>query len=242
MKEERSYYPYSPVIDYNYSQWFKEVQYNGKELSDSERKEFVAHMDGCISQYSEALPVMHGMLEDIKDRNDEFHVIQHAIISSLFFVHITMIDSMVASKIFIQVDQDYDRRFMRGKLFVILNEGFKKLYGFDSKTHKKSVWDKLLPLMKPFPESINHQYQELTFLLEKQAKSSSWWKDERNRETHLDAESLYNSRQEEVIESKVIIDTMKLFEALLAVSNFLSNTHACLVNYLIIDHNKSNFT
>ena len=32
---------------------------------------------------------------------------------------------MVAGKYFILADRDYDRRFMRGKLFVILNEGFK---------------------------------------------------------------------------------------------------------------------
>lgn len=31
-------------------------------------------------------------------------------------------------------DRDYDRRFMRGKLFVILNEGFKKLYGFNEQS------------------------------------------------------------------------------------------------------------
>lgn len=49
-----------------------------------------------------------------------------------------MIDSMVVGKYFILADRDYDQRFMRGKLFVILKEGFKKLYGFNEKSHKKS--------------------------------------------------------------------------------------------------------
>ena len=122
---------------------------------------------------------------------------------------------------------------MRGKLMVILNEGFKRLYGFDEKTHKKSEWDRLLPLMGRFPEVINRQYQELTFHLEKHARSSSWWKEERNLETHMDTEKLYVSRQEEIIESKVMMDSMKLFNTLLAVNHFLTNVHACLFNFLV---------
>ena len=133
----------------------------------------------------------------------------------------------------ILADRDYDRRFMRGKLFVILNEGFKKLYGFNEQSHKKSEWNKLLPIMKYFPEVIKRQYQDLTYLLEDQSHISSWWKDERNYETHLDTEKLYKSRQEEIIESKVIMDSLKLFNTLMAVSHFLENVHACLLNFLV---------
>lgn len=133
----------------------------------------------------------------------------------------------------ILADRDYDRRFMRGKLFVILNEGFKKLYGFNEQSHKKSEWNKLLPIMKYFPEVIKRQYQDLTYLLEDQSHISSWWKDERNYETHLDTEKLYKSRQEEIIESKVMMDSLKLFNTLMAVSHFLENVHACLLNFLV---------
>ena len=87
--------------------------------------------------------------------------------------------------------------------------------------------------MKYFPEEINRQYQELTDLLEKQSNTSSWWKDECNYETHLDTEKLYKSRQEEIVESKVMMDSMKLFNTLMAVSNFLGNAHACLYNFLV---------
>ncbi len=48
---------------------------------------------------------------------------------------------MVAGKYFILADHDYDWRFMRRKLFVILNDGFKKLNGFNMKSHKKSEWN-----------------------------------------------------------------------------------------------------
>ena len=43
----------------------------------------------------------------------------------------------------------------------------------------------------------------------------------------------YKSRQEEIVESKVMMDSMKLFNTLLAVSHFLSNVHACILNFLV---------
>ena len=49
----------------------------------------------------------------------------------------------------------------------------------------------------------------------------------------MDAEKLYESRQNDIVESKVMMDSMKLFNTLLAVNNFLTNVHACLFNYLV---------
>ena len=233
MNEEFADVQCAQIREYKYAQWFNEVQYNGKTLSESERKEFISVIDDTIAQYSEGLPLMTSILEDTKEQHDDYHEIDRTVVSICLFVIITMIDSMVAGKYFILADRDYDRRFMRGKLFVILNEGFKKLYGFNEKSYKKSEWDKLQSIMKYFPEIINRQYQELTYLLEKQSHTSFWWKDERNYETHLDAEKLYKSRQEEIIESKVMMDSLKLFNTLMAVSNFLGNVHACLFNFLV---------
>ena len=225
---------YSPIWDHSYAQWFQEVHYNEKTLSEAERKEFVSVIDETIEEYSEGLQLMYDSLEDSRLQHDEYHEIEHTIISILLFVLITMIDSMVASKYFILADKDYDRRFMRGKLKVLLNEGFKKLYGFDKQTYKKSEWDRLLPLMKYFPEVINLQYQELTFHLDNHAQSSSWWKEERDLETHyFDAKKLLEARREDISESRVMMDTMKLFRTLLAVNQYLSNLHTCLYNYLV---------
>lgn len=165
---------YAQIKEYKYAQWFKEVQYYGKTLSESKRKEFISVIDGTIAQYSEGLPLMTSILEDTKEKHDEYHEIDQIVVSVYLCVLITMIDSMVAGKYFILADRDYDRRFMRGKLFVILNEGFKKLYGFNDKSHKKSEWDRLLSIMKYFPEVINRQYQELTYLLENQSHISSF--------------------------------------------------------------------
>ena len=48
----------------------------------------------------------------------------------------------------------------------------------------------------------------------------------------MDTEKLYVSRQEEIIESKVMMDSMKLFNTLLAVNHFLINVHAYLFKFL----------
>lgn len=233
MNEDLDNIQYSLIHNYRYSELFKEVQYNGNKISDSERRDLVTVIDETVAQYKEGLPMMFDELQHCKDMQDEYHKVSRILSSVMLFVLMTMIDSMVASKYFILADKDYDRRFMRGKLMVILNEGFKKLYGFEKNTHAKSEWDKLLSVMKYFPEQIHHQYQDLTFLLEKHATTSSWWKEERNLETHLDAEKLYDSRQEEIIESKVMMDSMKLFNTLHAVNLFLTNVHGCLTNHLI---------
>lgn len=226
---------YRPVWNYNYSQWFQEVQYGDKTLSDAERRDFVAYLDQTIAQHSEGIPLMLETLETTKDQHDEYHELERSVVSIMFFVLITMIDSLVASKYFLLADKDYDRRFMRGKLMVILNEGFKRLYGFETKNkdrNTKSEWAKLHPWMKHFPDSVQSQYHELSLLLNNDAQTS-WWKNERDYEVHLEVERLYASRQEEVIESKVMMDMMKLFSRLQAVNDFLSNVHICLYNYLV---------
>lgn len=228
-------FQYTPIRNYQYEQWFREVHYNGKELDADERKEFVRMIDELVSQFSEGLPMVKSLLNSNKDLQDEYHKAYSVLVSVMQFVLITMVDSMVIGKYFIMADKDYDRRFMRGKMKVILNEGFKKLYGFEEKTYKKSEWYRLDGIMKYFPENMISQYQELSSLLEQHSKStsSSWWKDERDVETHLEADTLYDSRCEDIIESKVMMESLKLYKALLAVNNFLFNMHSCFYNFLI---------
>lgn len=222
-----------PIRNNRYAYWFQEVRYNGTTLSDDERKDFIAMIDETINEYTQGLPLMQGVIEHFNDKNNELHQIYQTLVSVMLFVLMTQIDIMVSCKYFLMASIDYERQFMRGKMMVILNEGFKRLYGFDEKTYKKSEWDKLLSLMKYFPEEINRQFQELTYLLQKHSETSTWWREERNIETHMDAVKLYKSRQEEIIESKVVIDSTKLFCSLMAVSDYLANLHTCLYNYLV---------
>ena len=222
---------FSPIQNHRYEQWFREVHYNGKELNEDEKKEFLQKVNETIFTYSNGLPLLKETLEQIKDLHDEFHEAYRVVISVLQFVLIVMLDSMVISKYFILADKDYDKRFMRGKMKVILNEGFKKLYGF--KGGKDSKWDELSSILKYFPVEIKKQYQKLSSLLEKHSKSSSWWKDERDLETHLDAEKLYTSRCEDVVESMVMLDSLKLFRTFYAVTYFIRNMNNCFRDLLI---------
>ncbi len=238
MTTEFEHFHYSPIWNHPYDHWFRKVQYNGRELHEDERREFLQVVDETISTYSGGLPLIKETLDQIKGLHDEFHDAYRAVISVLQFTTITMIDSMVIGKYFILSDKDYDRRFMRGKMKVILNEGFKKLYGFEEKTNNTSEWNKLAPILQYFPKDIQNQYKQLSSLLEEHSKSSSWWKDERNVETHLDTEKLYASRCEDVVESKVMMDSLKLYNTLYAVNLFLSNAHACFYNYLLTKYNR----
>ncbi len=233
MTNEFDHIHYSPIRNYQYERWFREVQYNGKELNEDEKKEFLQMVNETISIHLEGLPVLKESLEQIKDLHDEFHEAYRVVISVSQFAIITMIDSMVISKYFILADKDYDKRFMRGKMKVILNEGFKKLYGFEEKTHQKSEWNRLVPILRLFPENVQNQYKHLSSSLEEHSKSSSWWKYERDLETHLDAEKLYASRCEDVIESKVMLESLKLFRTLRAVNFFLINMFACIRNFIV---------
>lgn len=224
---------YYPVYKHNYAEWFRTVQYNGKTLTPEERKDFIKVTDEVIAVNCEGQHLTINGLELIKGKEDDLSRIERAIYSVWLFLTVSMADCMVAAKYYLLADNDYDKRYMRGKMQVLYNEGFKQLYGYEENTKSKSKWYSLLPYMKFFPEEINRQYQDMSALLERHSKQSTWWKDERNCETHLDAEKLYLLRQEKLEESKVMMDSLLLFNALMAVQDFLTNAFNCVYNHMV---------
>ena len=124
----------------------------------------------------------------------------------------------------------------RGKLRVILNEGFKKIYGFNSekKRSKKSatIWEQISVLLPLFPENLKIEHDEIQASLEKYSKDM-WWMNERNIETHLDVDALYEYRREEIIESKVIMESMELVNILLRVHDFITKLHGSYCETLV---------
>lgn len=227
---------FSPIRNYKYEDYFQDVQYSGETLNAAERSEYVKMTDETIAHNLVGLEMITEELERIKDLQDDYHNVQRVLISTMLFTLMTMTDGMVASKYFILADKTIDRGFMRGKLRVILNEGFKKLYGFEDKTKKNSKWYKLISIIGYFPNEVKHQYEHLTVLLEKHSKTSSWWWDERNIETHMDVEKMYASRCEKIIEGDVLTDFLKLIDTLMGVNMFLSNMHNCLNNFLTYNY------
>lgn len=247
MKNDLENIHYSPIREYNYARRFREYYPNDKNLNFFQRLSFISLANRSIAVNSKGLPLINDILESTNNNQDEYSTTERAIVSVMLFVDMTLVDSMVAGKYFIKADKEYDKQFMRGKLKVILNEGFKRLYGFDERTRKKSEWIKLQTLMNKFPPIINRQYLELTSLLDLFSKSSTWWKEERDIETHMDAEKLYASRQKVIIESQVMMGSAKLINVLLAVNDFLTNVHGCLHNSAIkamkqaLHHNNSSY-
>lgn len=214
---------YSTPQNCHYERLFQIIQHNGAALNETDRASLVSSIDEDIAHYHKGMQMISCELAKIKELDNDHIKINRTIYSVSLFLTVTMADCMVASKYFLIANKDYDRCFMRGKLMVILNEGFKQLYGFGGKNQKKTEWDKLASVINHFSEDIKLQYKQLSSLLEQHAHSCSWWKDERNDETHLDAEKLYVSRCEEIVESKTLIDSLKLFNPLLAVEHLLLN-------------------
>ena len=232
MNEDLNNLKYAPIRKYDYAKWFKDIQYNGTTLSESARKEFTSGIDLFLAKDLELLEIIKASI-DSSCGNGEYHQLLNTYYSFFMFTTLARIDILVFSKYFLLADNDYEKRIMRGKLKVILNESFKRIYGFNKSSVKQSEWHKLQRFLRFFPEVINCQYQELTSLLDKKSKGFTWWKEERNAETHLDAEALYISREEVIIESKVMTETANLLGVLRAVNSFLWNIHACILNDLI---------
>ena len=68
-----------PILNNDFAKWFQELHYESKELTEEERKEFVAMIDETIDNYKEGLPLAHQLLDVFKDQHDEFHEKQHEI-------------------------------------------------------------------------------------------------------------------------------------------------------------------
>ena len=235
-------YQFAVIQDYDYSRYFRDRHYNGKTLNDAERKDHLSMMDDTITQFTSDLSLLMDGISDSRGKEDMWNKINYTLFSAILFVIMTMADNVVLNKHFLLSDKEYDKRVLRGKLMVINNEGFKKLYGFEKNTKKNSEWAKLQPIIEYFPERVQRQYAQLTGLLEEQSQKDSWWKDERNVETHLDAEELYRTRNEEIIESKVMMDSMRLYDALFAVHLFLKNLHGCNYNFLVDKYYRGELT
>lgn len=208
-----------------------EVKYRNKELSQQERIRTIAEIDKQIHQYAEAITVYHREKIDAQAGNvpiKSLAKLLETIYSAGEFTIMVIADCAVAQKFFLASTNDYDKRFARGKLKVILNEGFKKVYGFSSSKNKSkkgpTIWEQISKLYPLFPASLKVIYNEIQNSLEKYSEDV-WWMDERNIETHLDIDALYESRQEDIIESKVIMESMELVNILLRVHDFITKLH-----------------
>ena len=215
------------------------IHYKNKILSPAERAETISRIDQLVSQYEESIKEYRAYKDYLLKGNEpskELHELMITVCSAAEFTIRTIADCTIMQKFFLTSDKDYDKRFARGKLMVILNEGFKKVYGFNpnGKNQKKepSIWVQISKFVSIFPEPLKHKHLALQTSLEAYAKDS-WWKNERNYETHLDIDGLYKSRNEEIIEGKTIMESTELITILLRVHDFIKELHIVYCNTLM---------
>jgi len=225
--------PIFPVYDYHFEEWFRTTYPNGLNMNGMQRREFIQMIDSHVAMNSSFLNFIAKSLKELEGGDSEYLTIERVVLNAWFFTAQTTADCMVACKYFLLADTGYDRRYMRGKLKVILNEGIKHLVGFKPDKYKVTIWGSISGIMPHFPgTAYQMQFEKLDVLLKQHTSKSSWWKEDRDAETHLDVKELYLSRQKYLDESTVMIESLQLTGALDAVNHFLQNLHAGLTNWL----------
>lgn len=202
----------------------QELQYNNKILSQEERVKFNDLADEMIATFSESIDGMYKISKEYTDMNNIQNKISKIMCDVSVFVSYAFADCVVLTKLFVNTSVAYEKSLLRGKLKVHLNECFKKLYGYTNQSKKVSYAAKLKEIMPHF-HGPDREFARILDDLEEISKRDSWWKEVRCAEVHMDVPILYESRHEEINESQVVMETMRLipfinrFNALLARMN-----------------------
>ena len=210
------------------------IYYNNKVLSAQEREEFRIRAEETIEIFTESIDGFCELYQEYKPSQNKVHdKITKTVLDVGIFTCYTYCDCTVLLKHFILSTDLYEKRLFRGKLKVLLNEGFKSLYGFNDKQRKKSYYIKLGEIMNYFP-GFQSEYDSILLKLKQLSEQSTWWKDERNIEVHLDMSQLYKSRHEEINESKVAMEAHLLIDLLVQINRLMGRMHQAYIDYMMM--------
>ena len=210
------------------------IYYNNKVLSAQDREEFRILSEETIRDFSESIEGFYELAQEFKpSQNKEHDKITKTVLDVGIFTSYTFCDCVALLKHFVLSSNAYDKSLFRGKLKVLLNEGFKRLYGFNDKQHKKSCYIKLGEIMNYFP-GFQLEYDSILLKLKQLSEQSTWWKDERNIEVHLDMYQLYKARHEEINESKVAMETHLLIDLLVQINKLMVRMHQAYIDYMMM--------
>lgn len=187
------------------------VTYNNKVLSAQEREEFRMMSEETIQDFAESIEHYYASSQMLNHHNNIHDKITKTTLDVGLFTSYTFCDCVILLKYFILSSNSYEKSLFRGKLKVLLNEGFKKLYGFNDKQRKESYYIKLGEIIKYFP-GFQPEYDSILTHLQQLSEQSNWWKEERNIEVHLDMEQLYKTRHEGINESKVAMESNQILK------------------------------
>ena len=210
------------------------IYYNNKVLSAQEREEFRIRAEETIEIFTESIDGFCELYQEYKPSQNKVHdKITKTVLDVGIFTCYTYCDCTVLLKHFILSTDLYEKRLFRGKLKVLLNEGFKSLYGFNDKQRKRSYYIKLGEIMNYFP-GFQLEYDSILLKLKQLSEQSTWWKDERNIEVHLDMSQLYKSRHEEINESKVAMEAHLLIDLLVQINRLMGRMHQAYIDYMMM--------
>lgn len=210
------------------------IYYNNKVLSAPEREAFRIMSEETIRDFSESIEGFYELSQEFKpSQNKEYDKITKTVLDVGIFTSYTFCDCVALLKHFVLSSNTYDKSLFRGKLKVLLNEGFKNLYGFNDKQREKSYYIKLGEIINHFP-GFKSEYNSILLKLKQLSEQSAWWKDERNIEVHLDMTQLYKSRHEEINESKVAMEAHLLIDLLVQINKLMGRMHQAYIDYMIM--------
>ena len=210
------------------------IYYNNKVLSAQEREEFRIRAEETIEIFTESIDGFCELYQEYKPSQNKVHdKITKTVLDVGIFTCYTYCDCTVLLKHFILSTDLYDKSLFRGKLKVLLNEGFKSLYGFNDKQRKRSYYIKLGEIMNYFP-GFQLEYDSILLKLKQLSEQSTWWKDERNTEVHLDMSQLYKARHEEINESKVAMEAHLLIDLLVQINRLMGRMHQAYIDYMMM--------
>lgn len=210
------------------------IYYNNKVLSAQEREAFRIMSEETIRDFSESIEGFYELSQEFKpSQNKDHDKITKTVLDVGIFTSYTFCDCVALLKHFVLSSNAYDKSLFRGKLKVLLNEGFKSLYGFNDKQREKSYYIKLGEIINHFP-GFKSEYNSILLKLKQLSEQSAWWKDERNIEVHLDMTQLYKSRHEEINESKVAMEAHLLIDLLVQINKLMGRMHQAYIDYMIM--------
>ena len=210
------------------------IYYNNKVLSAQEREAFRIMSEETIRDFSESIEGFYELSQEFKpSQNKEYDKITKTVLDVGIFTSYTFYDCVALLKHFVLSSNTYDKSLFQGKLKVLLNEGFKNLYGFNDKQREKSYYIKLGEIINHF-SGFKSEYNSILLKLKQLSEQSAWWKDERNIEVHLDMTQLYKSRHEEINESKVAMEAHLLIDLLVQINKLMGRMHQAYINYMMM--------
>lgn len=210
----------------------RKLSYNNRILTPDERVEYCKISDNYINEFSEYIDGIYQLAKDSSlSEHSASSQIDNTIIKTSLFIQYSLCDCAVLNKLFVRATNPYEKSMLRGKLKVLLNESFKKLYGFNKKGYKDSYCAQLEAIMPMFP-GFKSEFDELLSDLA-QISKDSWWKDERDAEVHIDAVRLYELRHEEINESKVAMEASQLLACFNRFNNLMRNLSKAALDYTV---------